>query len=381
MKLNHIDRMGTVEKAIQYKASVASFISETKESVDLPLRLEQLGQLRFSELSLRRPNELENIENGIACIMTRSLFLTAENDCPARHWRLGFLGDMHTKRFQRLGDLEDLQKAGVYTIRTLPVAWFGGHTFGGHPDLPRMLTQLGIVYELKFMRLDGLEDIEKAVGTTFQAVSLTPDHHPALSGRLYELGIAHDTRFQHLDELDDLEKAITYKNRAVLSMPEDHPRLATHPENLGTLHAIRFQHLGNLDDIEKVVSYKTRGLSIVSEDDPELPRYLENLGTSHRARFQFALTPDDYLGLPKTLENLGRSHETRFSRTEDPDDSEKALTYKTRALLLTPEGHPDLPKHLENLGRSHFSRFWCLGKLEIRKGGRIYGANAFVDPR
>ncbi|CAE6541280.1 unnamed protein product [Rhizoctonia solani] len=256
--------------------------------------------------------------------MTRVLLLAPESH-PDRPVYLGYLGRMHRIRFQRLGKLEDLQKAHEYITSAMPVLGTGGIPSGGHPDFPWIAYELAIVYELRYLRQGDLADLGKAIELFSQAILLTPNPHPALPQRLDDLGIAHDLRFQRLGELDDLEKAIQYKSRAVSLLSSDNPDLATRLESLG-----RVGSLSKFDELDKAIEYMARAVS---------------------------LTPEDHVDMSQRVTNLGLIYKSRFEHLKELDDLDQAIKYLSRAVLLRPEGHPNQSENLGALGRAYATQF------------------------
>ncbi|KEP45231.1 putative 30S ribosomal S17P-like protein, partial [Rhizoctonia solani 123E] len=79
----------------------------------------------------------------------------------------------------------------------------------GFPDL---LTTLGSAHNQRFQRLGELDDLENAIGYQSRGVLITPDGHPSLSTMLANLGGSLNYRFQQLGDLKDLENAIEYNS-------------------------------------------------------------------------------------------------------------------------------------------------------------------------
>ncbi|CUA73163.1 hypothetical protein RSOLAG22IIIB_10604 [Rhizoctonia solani] len=219
------------------------------------------------------------------------------------------MGVSHRNRFQRLGDLGDLEQAIQYESRALDL------TPDDHPDLPRRLINLGVSHGDRFERLGELSDLEKAVGYQSRAVDSTPAGHPGLPSRLNLLGVSYNRRFQHLRNLDDLDKAIVCESRALALIPDDHPSLLSYLVNLRVSHTHRFHYLSEPSEVEEAIEYGSRVLALTPNGDSRRPRWLINLGASHSDRFQ-------------ALGDLG--------------DSEKAIDCISRAVELINENNPDI---------------------------------------
>ncbi|EUC57652.1 30S ribosomal S17P-like protein, putative, partial [Rhizoctonia solani AG-3 Rhs1AP] len=243
--------------------------------------------------------KLAEIEKELESIT--STFARTPDDHPNIPLVLACLGRSHHKRFELLGQLDDIQKSGF-------------------PDL---LNTLGSAHNQHFQHLGELDDLENAIGYQSRGALITPDGHPSSSTMLANLGGSLNYRFQQLGDLKDLENAIEYNSRGS--------------------HSYRFQQLGKLDDLEKATAYHSRALDLTPDDHPHLPPMLANLGTSHSHRH--VKSPC----LPRV------AYKNRFKRLGELEDLEKAIENETCALALTPEGHLDLSSRLANLGTSFSS--------------------------
>ncbi|KAG8703763.1 hypothetical protein FRC11_010453, partial [Ceratobasidium sp. 423] len=224
------------------------------------------------------------------------------------------LGASWSDRFERLGELVDLEKAIEYESRAVAL------TPGDHLELPARLMNLGTSYNYRFKRLNELIDFQKSVECKNRALVLTPNDHPDLPSRLVSLGVSYRDHFKRLGEPGDLEKAIECDSLALTLTPDDHPDLSSWQINLTASHSMRFYLLGEVDDISKAVEYMSMALKMLPGNHPHLPTLYLNLGPSHSGRFQ----------------HLGQ-----------PDDLKEAIKYASHTLALTPNGHPDLsPRHL-----------------------------------
>ncbi|KAI9574265.1 CHAT domain-containing protein [Boletus coccyginus] len=173
----------------------------------------------------------------------------------------------------------------------------------GRPDKPGRLNNLGNSFRARFQRAGELSDLEDAVSTHRDGVELTPHGHPDKPGRLSSLGNSFHTRFERVGELSDLEEPRRLNNlgnsfrarfecvgelsnvedaistQRIKLTPRDHPDRPLCPNNLGNSLLACFQCVG------KLTPY----------DHPHRPLHLSNLGNSFRARF-------DCLGVPSDVE-------------------------------------------------------------------------------
>ncbi|KAF8132578.1 TPR-like protein [Boletus edulis] len=285
------------------------------------------------------------------------------------------LGNSFITRFSRLGELRDLEDA-ISTHRDAVHL-----TPDGHPDKAGCLNNLGGSFITRFSRLGELRDLEDAISTHRDAVHLTPDGHPDKPSRQNNLGLSFITRFSRLGELRDLEDAISTQRDAVHLTPDGHPDKPSRLNSLGNSFRARFECLGELSDLEDAISTHRDAVHLTPDGHPDKPNRLNNLGGSFITRFSrlgelrdlegaisthrdaVHLTPDGHPHKPSMLNNLGNSFITRFLRLGELRDLEDAISTHRDAVVLTPHGHPHMPNMLNNLGGSFITRFSRLGEL------------------
>ncbi|KAF8125433.1 TPR-like protein [Boletus edulis] len=278
-------------------------------------------------------------------------------------------------RFEHVGELSDLEHA-ICTLRDV-----NDLTPRGHPDKPSRLNNIGHSFITRFKRLGELSDLEDAISTLREAIDLTPRGHPHKPSCLNNLGISFITRFERLGELSDLEHAISTLREAVDLNPHGHPDKPSHLKNLGNFFIARFERLGELSDLEDGISTLREAIGLTPHGHPHKPSCLNNLGLSFITRFErlgelsdledaistlreaVDLTPHGHPDRLSCLNNLGISFITRLQRLGELRDVEDAILILREAIDLTPQGHPDNPSRLNNLGNSFRVRFERLGEL------------------
>ncbi|KAJ7865821.1 CHAT domain-containing protein [Mycena leptocephala] len=240
----------------------------------------------------------------------------------------------------------------------------------GHPDKPSRLNNLGNSLLGRFERLGDLSDINKSVLMLEDAVQLTPDGHPDKPTRLNNLGNSLFRCFERLGDLSDINKSVLMKEDAVQLTPDGHPDKPTRLNNLGNSLFRCFERLGDLSDINKSVLMKEDAVQLTPDGHPDKPSRLNNLGNSLMGRFEWLgdlsdinnsvlmfedavqLTPDGHPDKPGWLNNLGNSLAHRFERLGDLSDINKSVLMFEDAVQLTPDGHPNKRYRLNNLGAS-----------------------------
>ncbi|KAF8676795.1 TPR-like protein [Rhizoctonia solani] len=290
--------------------------------------------------------------------------------------RAALQGGMYGKRYDRLGEICDIDNAIKYTQMAISLSP------EDYPGLPHLIGDLGGYYSSRFQRLNEVDDITKAIEYTALSLAFYADDDPVFSSKLCNLGVIHSIRFRVLGELDDLNKAIICGTRAVELASNDDQHLAHYLSGLGASYGSRFERLGALNDIEKGIEYGSRGVSLTPDDHPDLPSRLTNMGCLYEVLFEHVgemddlkkaiqyrsraveLTPEDHPGLPNRLAGLGMSYKYRYMRLDKLDDLEKAIEYASLAVKITPEDHPDLSYWLANLATSYACRYHRLREPE-----------------
>ncbi|KAF8552352.1 hypothetical protein OG21DRAFT_1416340 [Imleria badia] len=279
------------------------------------------------------------------------------------------LGNSLFSRFERLGELSDLEDA-ISRFRDAI-----GLISHGHPEEPTYLNNLGRFLVTRFERCGEPTDLDDAISMLRDAVDLTPLGHPWKSTCLSSLGDSFFTRFRRFGELSDLEDSISRHKDALDLIPHDHRDKPICLNNLGKSFVTRFERLGELSDLETSISMFMDAVDLTPRGRPEKADYLNNLGNSFKVRYDRLgelsdledaiskhreaadLTPHDHPRKPTSLGNLGNSLTTRFRRLGELGDLEDAISMYRDAIDLTPNGHPDKFSHLNHLGDSLFTRF------------------------
>ncbi|KAJ7465619.1 CHAT domain-containing protein [Mycena latifolia] len=302
-------------------------------------------------------------------------YTDAVRDDPMSAMYLADLGSVLCQRFERLGNLGDINQGRDLCEAAVRM------TLEGHPDMPSRLNNLGISLCRRFDRLGDFIDLNESVSTFKAIVSLTPEGHPDKPSQLNNLGNSLIRRFEHLGELTDLSDSVSKFEAAVRLTPDGHPGMPSWLNNLGNSLRSRFEHLGKLTDLNDSVSKLKAAVRLTPKDHPDMHQRLNNLGVSLVRRFErlgeltdlndsvskleaaVRLTPKGHPDMPSWLNHLGNSLRNRFERLGELTDLNDAVSKFEAAVRLTPEGHPDKPSRLNNLGNSLWNRFERLGEL------------------
>jgi len=337
---------------------------------DRPGHLNNLGNLFHSRF--QRLGDIADLDEVIT-VKQQAVRLTPDGH-PDKPGRLNDLGNAFQSRFERLGILADLDEA--ITVKQQAIC-----LIPNDPNKPRHLSDLGNAFQSRFERLGNLADLHEAIMVKQQAVRLTPDGHPDKPGHLNNLGISFQSRFERFGDLVDLDQATTAQQLAVRLTLDSHPNKPGLLNNLGNTFQSRFERLGDLDDLDQAITAQHQAVRLTQDGHANKPRRLNNLGNAFQSRFErlgdladldraitaqqqaVHLTQDGHPNKPRHLNNLGNAFQSRFERLGDLADLDEAITVKQQAISLTPDGHPDKPGHLNTLGTSLQSRSERLGGL------------------
>ncbi|KAG9123901.1 hypothetical protein FRC07_013568 [Ceratobasidium sp. 392] len=297
------------------------------------------------------------------------------DDHPDKLVCLNSIGSSCLRRFEHLGHLADIDRAIECLAQAAQLAP------NGHTGKPACLNNLGISWQRRFERLDDLADIGKAIDCQAQAVKLIPDGHPSKPVCLNSLGSSFHCRFERLGDPADLDQAISCKTQAAQLTPDNHPNKPICLGNLGNAWQCRFERLGKLTDIDRAIECHAQAVQLTPDSHPEKLSHLSKLGNSQLRRFErlddladldrsiechtraVHLTPENHTDKPHRLTRLGTSCLRRFNRLGDLTDINKAVDYQVQAIQLTPDDHPEKSVGLDSLGASLQIRFDRLGDL------------------
>ncbi|KAJ7277741.1 CHAT domain-containing protein, partial [Mycena rebaudengoi] len=286
------------------------------------------------------------------------------------------LGVSFTDRYQRSGDVKDLEAALQNNQAAVE------KTPEGHSDLAGHLQSLGVSFTDQYQRSGDVKDLEAALQNNQAAVEQTPEGHPDLAGRLQSLAVSFTDRYQRSGDVKDLEAALQNDQAAVEKTPEGHPDLAGRLQNLAVSFTDRYRRSGDMKDLEAALQNDQAAVTQTPEGHPNLAGHLQSLAVSFRDRYkrsgdvkdleaalqnnQAAVerTPERHPKLAGCLQNLAVSFTDRYRRSGDVKDLEAALQNNQAAVEKTPEGHPDLAGRLESLAVSFTDRYHRSGDMK-----------------
>ncbi|KAG8737444.1 hypothetical protein FRC10_008179, partial [Ceratobasidium sp. 414] len=342
----------------------------------LLIALSDLLQNRFERLG-----NLLDIDQAI--MYSQQAVLLALDDDEDKPFWLNSLGNCLQRRFEHLGSLADINMAILNENLDLKhrSANLALQERCGYLKLG-LINDLGIAYQTRFTHSGEIADIDAAIQYKNQLALLTPEGHVTRPNRLNNLGTSYFTRFRRLRELSDLDHAIDHLQQAVLH--SDHEDRERHHQlnNLGVALLARFARLGDLEDINKAIGYQSQGLQLVPDGSINRTILINNLGNCHLERFYSAgeladvnksielknivlsHSPQDHALRPSWLSDLGISYRGRFKLAGETADIEKAIEHGHQAVILAPIGHTDRAEWLLDLGKSYRAHSERTGSLE-----------------
>ena len=233
------------------------------------------------------------------------------------------LGELSFDRYKSVDGLDDLRMC-IHAMRDASYLIADENL-----DKPSVLTFFSKALRFRFERTSFSPDLDEAILSLSQAVTLTPDDAPEKIVRLLALVSTLYARFKMTRDTADLEEAIKLGARVLELTPDDHPERPTRLNSHAVSLQARFERSGTLPDLQEAVKLKTLAVEITPNDHPDMPAQLSNLAISLVLRFQ---------------------------RIQSIADLERAIDLQTRAVESTPEGHPDRTVMFRGLGRSFRTR-------------------------
>ncbi|KAJ2912256.1 hypothetical protein MD484_g8150, partial [Candolleomyces efflorescens] len=190
--------------------------------------------------------------------------------------RLHNLGISLRLRFERHGDLSDIQEAINAQQKVARM------TPSDHADYPIRLTSLGNSFLSRYARTKDRSDLEEAIELQKRAVSVTPIEHPQHPARLMNLSLALRTRAELTRQMPDFDQAITVLETArnLESAGNDPALLSDILDSLGNVFHAKYRVSKCLDDIQEAISLRRKAIPLLSNHPTSLLEPLNNLGTS-----------------------------------------------------------------------------------------------------
>ncbi|MCX4804338.1 hypothetical protein OG594_22285 [Streptomyces sp. NBC_01214] len=218
----------------------------------------------------------------------------------------------------------------------------------GSGNLAARLSNLGLAYRMRAERF-GTDELDRAVSTGAQAVSVCPLEASDRPGCLANFADSLHARFERLGHLEDLEWAVSAHTAAVEAAPDEHPLRATVLGKLGAALTARFLAEASVDDIDVAVALCEQAASAATPGDPFYAQNHTNLGIARAVR--------------ATLANAR-------------GDIEGAVAACREAVAATVPGDPSAVIRWQNLAATLHDRFELLGARDDLDGATAASRHA-----
>ncbi|KAI0316762.1 TPR-like protein [Amylostereum chailletii] len=333
--------------------------------------LYNLGQ--FFLYRFERLGDLADVDKAI-CLQREAVDLTPE-DHTNKHVYLNGLAASFVRRYARLGDFADIESAICLRRQAIDL------TAEDYPYKHVYLNGLGASLTERFRRLGDIVDIDSAIRVEREAVDLAPEGYIMKPTYLNSLGHYLMLRFERLGDLADVDSAIRVQSEAANLTPEGHIHKPRWQINLGVAFTHRFERLGDITDINSAIRLQCAAIDVIPNGHAAKPMYLNDLGILFMRRSErlgdltdvdsairvqheaVNLTPEGHINKHLCLNSLGASLAHRFQRLGDLADVDGAIRVQSEAIDITPEGNIHKPGWLNNLGISFRCRFERFGDI------------------
>ncbi|KAJ7510724.1 CHAT domain-containing protein [Mycena galericulata] len=286
------------------------------------------------------------------------------------------LGDLFEERFQKSGGSNNLQGA-IYNkqkaVKLIPE---------DHPDRVRLLQGLGLHLRARFHRSANPEDLETAIQRCQEALDQTPVGHSDRAKALFDLGACLGDRYELLGDLQDFQAA-TEKVQAALDLSgTDHPHRVSFLVGLAWCFQKRFLKLGDLQDLETAIQKYQDVLAQISAKHPDRAQILFSLATSFGDRYQrlgdlndlesatekgqaaLDLMPPNHPRRVQVLRGVAWCLQRRYRRLGAPEDLTLAMQAYSEVWKLIPPYHVNRAQVVLDLAVCFVDRYERLGELK-----------------
>ncbi|OGE48761.1 hypothetical protein PENARI_c026G10257 [Penicillium arizonense] len=365
------DRIQDLEEAVE-KAKWAELQAKNLEHSVYARILGVLGNIL--ERRFQCMGQIEDLEEAIQ-VLRHAVEISSDNHLCLSYF-LHSLGNKLGARYNHTEKIEDLEEV-VQVSRQMVKA-----TPNAHPSLPGGLSYLGHGLRLRYERIGMMDDLEEAVQVSRQAVNLTPDNHADLPSRLHTLGQALVMRCDSIGKMENLEEAIRMLRQALDMTAIDHPERVNRLNGLAIGLTKRHHRTGNMEDLKEAVQMSLETVVQMPNDHRNMTLLLASLGTHlsklyrciglvevlemgiEVSRRAVEIATDDDCYLPLILRSLGNRLGDQYKHTQKIEDLEEAVKVSRQGLKATPNAHPNLPGGLSDLGNHLRTRYERIGMMD-----------------
>ncbi|KAF9072229.1 CHAT domain-containing protein [Rhodocollybia butyracea] len=285
-------------------------------------------------------------------------------------------GAFFYQRFQRLGEMADLEKAVAYWREEL------GLFPAPHPNRGASLNNLATALTFQFQQTGDLKKLEESIQCHRDALQLFPAPHQNRAYSLNNLAFALFTQFQRQGDFEILEESIRYHREGLKLTPVPHPNRGTSLINLGLALSARFDHQGDLTNLEESIQCYREALKLCPPPHPSRSNSLNGLSSVLLTQFEqkgdfenleesikylreaLKLRPAPHPNRINTLNGLGIALSTRFQQQGEIDNLKESIQHHREALELTPVSHHNRDTFLGSLAVALCTYFEHKGDLK-----------------
>jgi CHAT domain/Tetratricopeptide repeat len=311
-----------------------------------------------------------------AIILAASAVRAASREHPRRARYFGVLGQAYRLRYDRSGNLTDLDDAIEYCQRALAAV------AGPDPELPGILFDLCVAGRKRYQHRQDPADLNLAIEAGEQAVAAVRGNPQRRAGFQNSLSLAYRDRYQHSGNAADLEQAIAQGEQAAAATPKGAPDRPGILSNLGVGYRRRYDSYGDLADLDRAIKIGEEVDRMAPRDQGSRAMNLSSLGLAYQDRYErgggladleraveageqaAAAVPSDDPGRPAYLFNLVDALLNRYRRRGDTADVRHAIEVAAEAVATVPDDHHDRHVMLGALGAAYMERYGSSGALE-----------------
>lgn len=307
-----------------------------------------------------------------------------EDDDRHRSLLIALLADGYENRYEREGDLRDLDAAVAVRADAVHDGVLEGDD--------AVMLESNLSYDLltRYRVTGAGKDLDDALGHAQRAVAATGSDHPIRAELLSKLAMVHSARFALTGDDADLDRELELAREARRTAAPAYAGVALF--NLVVTLTSRFDHRGDYRDLDAGIDLAEEALAHPGLSPEARVTCLAGLGMAHRKRFErFGATADLDQAIqighramrvlregdpqaPKVLTTLAGTYVTQFRRSRDPEDMDTAISLTTRALAVAlPGERPSL--HAELAGH-HLTRYQSTGDAGALHGAIEHGESA-----
>ena len=224
-----------------------------------------------------------------------------------------------------------------------------------HPDHFIWLSNLGSALSAWYKRRGSINNLDRGITASEQALKSTPIHHTNRAISLNNLGSGLLGRYKLKGSLEDLNEAISILQLAVEARETDHPDSARALNNLGLALLNQYLRMGSMDVLNRAITTCENAIESTPSDHPDRANMFNSLSSALQARYRRKGSMSDIL--PRST------------------SSPRSMTWPSNHALLPGLGLPVLC-----LGAQAWMT-WKTHNLNIPRCGKLSGAQSVRQPK